>query len=305
MRRSNEAAELKAHFAAYQSEEVAVNGDYLRLSGDNPPENSAPAIADYGGGNRLRIGYPRSKWFWLNVLVICAVLSVIGVVVVKHYGPLFMDKEVIPIINWLTKTFSPSVLAAIVFGALTLFPTLLLPTTPFKWVAGMTFGYGIGFLLISAGYVVGVSLPYLIGHHLFLHKIKRWLDKHPKHAAIVRLAGDGDWLHQFRATVLIRLAPVPFIVFNFTAAATGVKFGPYLAGSLLGLVPDIFVAIYSGILIRTVAEAMEEHTPVSKLHLVLDGVGFGLTVVATIIIGFYAKRKLEQLHEQEEQQQLL
>uniref|UniRef100_A0A7C8Z2Y0 VTT domain-containing protein n=2 Tax=Opuntia streptacantha TaxID=393608 RepID=A0A7C8Z2Y0_OPUST len=304
MRRSNE-AELKANFAAYQSEEVAVNGDYLRLNADSPPETSAPVIDDYGESNWWRIGYRRSKWFWLNVIVFCAILSVIGVVVIKHYGPLFMDKEVIPLINWLSKTFSPPVLAAIVLGALALFPTLLLPTTPLKWVAGMTFGYGIGFLLILAGYAVGVSLPYLIGHHLFLQRIKRWLDKHPKHAAIVRLAGDGDWFHQFRATVLIRLAPVPFTVFNFTAAATGVKFSPYLAGSLLGLVPDTFVAIYSGILLRTVAEAMADHTPVSKFQLVLDGVGFCLTVVATIMIGFYAKRKLEQLHEQEEQQQLI
>jgi len=66
-----------------------------------------------------------------------------------------------------------------------------------------------------------------------------------------------------------------------------------------------FPPLRSGILLRTVAEAMADHTPVSKFQLVLDGVGFCLTVVATIIIGFYAKRKLEQLHEQEEQQQLI
>uniref|UniRef100_A0A7C9CFJ3 Uncharacterized protein n=1 Tax=Opuntia streptacantha TaxID=393608 RepID=A0A7C9CFJ3_OPUST len=93
MRRSNE-AELKANFAAYQSEEVAVNGDYLRLNADSPPETSAPVIDDYGESNWWRIGYRRSKWFWLNVILFCAILSVIGVVVIKHYGPLFMDKVI-------------------------------------------------------------------------------------------------------------------------------------------------------------------------------------------------------------------
>lgn len=38
------------------------------------------------------------------------------------------------------------------------------------WLAGMTFGYGLGFLLIIGGVVVGVSLPYVVGS-LFYDKI--------------------------------------------------------------------------------------------------------------------------------------
>lgn len=306
MRSTNE-PEFKGNFAAYQSDEVVViNGDYLRLNGgaaDNPPEISSPMIVNYSNSNRTTAGYSRPPWFWVNIGVIFALFSVIAVVIIKHYGPIFITKEVIPIINWLTKTFSHPVLAAILFAAFSLFPTLILPTTPVKWVAGMAFGYGIGLLLILAGLAVGVSLPYLIGNYFFLHKIKGWLDKHPEYATIVRLAGDGDWFHQFRAIVLIRVAPFPFLVFNYTAASTGVKYGPYLAGTLLGMLPDIFVAIYSGILIRKVAEAMEEHSPVSRLQIVLDGIGFCLTVIAAIIIGVYAKRKLEQLQEREQEQE--
>lgn len=39
------------------------------------------------------------------------------------------------------------------------------------WVAGMTFGYGYGFLLIMSGVAIGVSLPFFIGS-LFHHKIQ-------------------------------------------------------------------------------------------------------------------------------------
>ena len=72
-----------------------------------------------------------------------------------------------------TKTFSTPVLALVIFGFVALFPTLLLPSTPFMWMAGMTFGYGLGFLLIIVGMVVGVSLPDFIGS-LFHHKIQGW-----------------------------------------------------------------------------------------------------------------------------------
>jgi membrane protein DedA with SNARE-associated domain len=80
-------------------------------------------------------------------------------------------QEIIPIINWETKTFSTPVLAVLVFASVALFPTLLLPSSPSMWVAGMTFGYGYGFLLIISGMAVGVSLPYFIGS-LFYRKIQ-------------------------------------------------------------------------------------------------------------------------------------
>lgn len=62
-------------------------------------------------------------------------------------------------------------LTVLVFASVALFPTLLLPSTPSMWVAGMTFGYGFGFLLIISAAAVGVSLPFIIGS-IFHHKIE-------------------------------------------------------------------------------------------------------------------------------------
>lgn len=80
-------------------------------------------------------------------------------------------QDVIPVINWEMKTFSTPVLAVLVFASVALFPTLLLPSTPSMWVAGMTFGYGYGFLLIISAAAIGVSLPFFIGS-IFHHKIE-------------------------------------------------------------------------------------------------------------------------------------
>jgi len=72
-----------------------------------------------------------------------------------------------------------------------------------------------------------------------------WLEKYPKRAAILRAAGEGNWFHQFRAVTLIRISPFPYILYNYCAVATNVKYGPYLLGSLVGMVPEIFVSIYT------------------------------------------------------------
>ncbi|XP_074273164.1 uncharacterized protein LOC141596812 [Silene latifolia] len=303
-----------------------VNGDFTRLNRHYqcntttslPAEEQSPLLSSSSNPNFPNHNHIDDNnntndtlWFsWMRIesrsklwflIVFCAIISVSAIVLVKRYGSDFVHKELIPVIHWLVETFRPPVLAAILFAANALLPVLLLPSLPFKWVAGMTFGYGFGFLLIMAAETIAVSLPYFIANHLFLPRLKKWLDNHPREASIIGLAGDGDWFHQFRAVALIRVAPFPYVLFNYTAVATGVEYSPYLAGSLLGIIPETFVAIYSGILIRTVAEAMEDHTPVSKRHILLDAIGFCLTLAATVVIGLYSKRRLKQLQEDEEQ----
>lgn len=83
----------------------------------------------------------------------------------------FYFQVIIPIIKWETNTFSSPVLAVLLFASIALFPTLILPSSPSMWVAGLTFGYGFGFLLIISAAAVGVSLPFLIGS-IFYSKIE-------------------------------------------------------------------------------------------------------------------------------------
>lgn len=72
-----------------------------------------------------------------------------------------------------------------------------------------------------------------------------WLDKYPTKASIIKLAGGGNWFSQFRDVTLIRVSPFPYIIYNYCAVATDVKYGPYLLGSLVGMVPEILIAIYT------------------------------------------------------------
>ncbi|XP_010433980.1 PREDICTED: uncharacterized protein LOC104718021 [Camelina sativa] len=239
-------------------------------------------------------------WFRVKLSILFIVLAALAIVGYIWIGPLIMDKELIPIIQWEIRTFTHPVCGLLVFASVAIFPTLLLPSTPSMWIAGMTFGYGYGFLLIISAAAVGVSLPYFIGQ-LFCHKIQGWLERYPDQAAVLRAAGEGNWLHQFRLVTLIRVSPFPYILYNYCAVATRVKYGPYITGSLIGMVPEVFVAIYTGILVRTLAEASSaEEQGLSVTQVILNIIGFLATVATTILITKYAKRQLETMKKEEE-----
>ncbi|KAL1201658.1 hypothetical protein V5N11_006201 [Cardamine amara subsp. amara] len=239
-------------------------------------------------------------WFWIKLSLLFVFLAALAVVGYIWIGPLIMDKELIPIIQWEIRTFTHPVCGLLVFASVAIFPTILVPSTPSMWIAGVTFGYGYGFLLIISAAAVGVSLPYFIGH-LFCHKIQGWLARYPDQAVVLRAAGEGNWFHQFRLVTLIRISPFPYILYNYCALATGVKYGPYITGSLLGMVPEIFVAIYTGILVRTIAEASSaEEKGLSVTQIILNILGFLATVATTILITKYAKRQLETMKKDEE-----
>ncbi|PIA49892.1 hypothetical protein AQUCO_01300554v1 [Aquilegia coerulea] len=265
------------------------NGDYVRLmnseevfGGEEPPS-------------------PRKKsplLWWLKVILFCIIGIALGVVFIIWVGPFLLNK-VVPILDWEIRTFSPLVLGVFLFASLVLFPSILLPSTPSIWVAGITFGYGFGFLLILPAMSIGMSLPYFIGS-LFRHKINMWLEKWPEKAAFMRLAGEGNWFHQFRAVFLLRISPFPFVIYNYAAVATNVKYGPYILGSVAGVVPEIFVTIYSGILIRRLADASQSHHSMSTTEIIYNCIGFSMTTAATVAITIYAKRALKKLQSQEE-----
>lgn len=81
-----------------------------------------------------------------------------------------MLQVLFPVLQWEATAFGRPVLAVILVASLALFPVVLIPSGPSMWLAGMIFGYGLGFVIIMAGTTVGMILPYLIGL-LFRHRI--------------------------------------------------------------------------------------------------------------------------------------
>ncbi|KAJ0110611.1 hypothetical protein Patl1_00291 [Pistacia atlantica] len=259
------------------------NGDYERL-GENP-RHGEPGES-----------VPKSWKRFVKWIALCVLLMILIIILIIWVVPLFTKKVIVPIIKWEMATFSPPSLATVIVASLAIFPVVLLPSTPSMWMAGMTFGYGIGFLLVIAGITVGVSLPYFIGS-LFQSRINEYLKKYPKEASILRGAAEGNWIHQFRAVTLIRVSPFPYPIFNYTVVATDIVYSAYFLASLVGVVPDVIIALYSGILIGSIADATQDPESHSIWHIIFRVVGFSLAVAATFVIGLYTKRRLDQLKE--------
>ncbi|XP_042378253.1 uncharacterized protein LOC121971174 [Zingiber officinale] len=238
-------------------------------------------------------------WRWLRVVLLCVFLCAAAAPLVIFVGPLIIRKVVVPVLNWETRTFSRPILVLLLFASIAMFPTILLPSSPCMWIAGMTFGYGYGFLLIMAGSLIGMSLPFFVGS-FFRRDLHRWLEKWPKKAAIVRLACEGDWFHQFRAVVLLRISPFPYLIFNYAAVAANIKYGPYISGSAIGTVHEIFITIYSGRLIRSLVDATNTGVFLSMQQIIYDAIGFCVAAAATAAITIHAKRTLQTLQAEEE-----
>ncbi|KAL0373107.1 UNVERIFIED_CONTAM: hypothetical protein Scaly_0992300 [Sesamum calycinum] len=278
-------------------EDLKLERDYVKLEGGDGGDGyggtlcqaeTSPSCRGAGGGERW------SLWWWTKLVLGAVVAGILGAVIFKWVGPFVIEKGIVPIINWEIETFSRTKLALIIFGSLTIFPSFLLPSSPSMWVAGMSFGYVYGFLLIIAAVSIGVSVPYFIGS-LFYHRIQVWLDKYPKKASVIRLAGEGSLFNQFRAVAFIRISPFPYIIYNYCAVATDVKYGPYLLGTLVGMVPEIFVTLYTGIFINTLANASSGRRSMSVPEIILNVGGFCLTAAATAVVTLYAKKRLKEL----------
>lgn len=107
-------------------------------------------------------------------------------------------------------------------------------------LGGLTFGTGYGTLYVIVGANLGASLAFGLARVLG----REFVEKHVKGPID---AIDRQLRNQGLLRVLqLRLIPlVPFNVLNFACGLSGVRYSHYLLGSLVGMLPGIFVYVNS------------------------------------------------------------
>ncbi|KAG8368970.1 hypothetical protein BUALT_Bualt15G0101600 [Buddleja alternifolia] len=231
---------------------------------------------------------------WVKAILWCSITVVILLVCFKWGAPFLVEKVLSPILKWEATAFGRPVLALVLVASLALFPVFLIPSAPSMWLAGMIFGYGLGFVIIMIGTTIGMILPYYIAL-FFRESIHQWLKRWPDKAAMLRLAGQGSWWHQFKVVTLFRISPFPYTIFNYAIVVTSVRFWPYLCGSVAGMIPEAFIYIYSGRLIMTLADVKTGNHHMTVLEIIYNVISFIAAVVTTIAFTVYAKRTLNDL----------
>lgn len=236
--------------------------------------------------------------WWTKALSLVAIIAITVLAFFKWGVPFLLGKVLYPMMQWEATAFGRPVLALVLVGSLAIFPVLLIPSGPSMWLAGMIFGYGLGFIIIMVGTTVGMVLPYSIGL-LFRDRIHQWLKRWPRNAALLRLAGEGSWFHQFKVVALFRISPFPYTIFNYAVVVTSLHFWPYLWGSIAGMVPEAFLYIYSGRLIRTYTDVKYGNHHLTTVEIVYNVVSFIVAVVTTVAFTVYAKKALSELEKKE------
>ncbi|KAL6650022.1 hypothetical protein ACP70R_014246 [Stipagrostis hirtigluma subsp. patula] len=271
------------------SEQSTKDDEYARLV--TPAQHSASDV-------RAAISpeQPKSRSFiwWMKVLLGCFLLVLGCYIFVKWGVPFAFEKVLLPIMQWEASAFGHPVLAIVLVASLALFPIILVPSGPSMWLAGMIFGYGWGFLIIMVGTTIGMVVPYWIGS-LFRERLHAWLTRWPQQIALIKLAGEGSWFQQFRVVALFRISPFPYTIFNYAVTVTEIKFSPYLCGSIAGMVPEAFIYIYSGRLIRTLADMKYGNYKMTPVEITYNIISFIIAIVLTIAFTVYAKRALNDI----------
>lgn len=129
-------------------------------------------------------------------------------------------------------------LGPVVFVLIYTFGVLFLPATPFTIAGAVIFGKFHGMLYNLVADTLGASISFYLGRY-FLHGVARgfletrmpWLDR--------KAADEG-----FSVIFYLRIFWFPFIVLNYAAGATRIRFRDYLLGTLLGLLPPVFIFTY-------------------------------------------------------------
>lgn len=122
------------------------------------------------------------------------------------------------------------------------FTVLPVPRTVFTVAAGVLFGSVTGLALA----VVGTTLAAVVAFWLVRLVGGAFVERHaPRRAwAWVRTRLDRNGL---LAVASLRLIPVvPFAVLNYAAGLSGVRLGPYLLGTVLGILPGTVAVVVLG-----------------------------------------------------------
>ncbi len=107
------------------------------------------------------------------------------------------------------------------------------PRPALNAAAGLLLGAGEGLPLAVLGSTLGAALAFALGRRLGRDALRPFLRGRVLTGLDRRFTEQG-----FRSVLLMRLFPgLPFQAGNFAAAFSGVRFGPYLAATAIGVVP--------------------------------------------------------------------
>lgn len=217
--------------------------------------------------------------------VLCASLPALGGFLLLGSAPALRA--------WLNPEDSPvpalPALYAMAFGLATGFA--LLPTYALSAVSGYLFGQTVGSVVAMAGVAGGAVIGWLWASNLASAKVSERLSQSPRAEAVRRALVERDGLSATGLVTLLRFPPnSPFALTNLAMGAGGVRFVPFIVGTVAGMAPRTVLAALIGGAAADLAAAMRQGAGPMKFLAI--GVSIAAFVVIWIVISRIARRAL-------------
>jgi uncharacterized membrane protein YdjX (TVP38/TMEM64 family) len=153
----------------------------------------------------------------------------------------------------------------------------MVPGSILTLAAGVLFGVALGVALVSLASTLGACCAFLVGRFLARDWVESRLEAKPRFRALDRAVARRGWL----IVLLARLSVViPYNLLNYALGLTNVRFGAYLFGTLVGMMPAIFLYVYLGSVAGSLASLDQAGAEMVPQSLFIAG----LVVTAVLIV---------------------
>ena len=158
---------------------------------------------------------------------------------------------------------------------------------------GAGFAYGLaGALLVWPGAMIGAGLAFAIGRRLARGYVAKKIAGTTRFRAIDEVIGESG----FKITALLRLSPIiPFGLLNYALSLTRIRARDYLLATAAGIVPGMFMYVYLGSSVGSLAALAEGETTDSTATRVVFWIGLVVTVAVTVWITRLARRRIREI----------
>lgn len=123
--------------------------------------------------------------------------------------------------------------------------TATVPGTALTVFGATFFDLGETYVMVLVGAMLGASLSFGLGRVLGREAVETLLKRGGMFERIQTIVSSFE-AHGVLAVAYLRMAYVPFVVLNYLAPLTGIRFRDFALGTFLGILPGTFVFVFLG-----------------------------------------------------------
>lgn len=216
-----------------------------------------------------------------------AVLMILGLLILAAWW-LPLDQLARELQAWVEE--NPALSLPVLIAFLFLGFLLMLPASVLMMISGFLLGIGQGFLAVWLAVALSSTTAFWIARKLARPMVERRLATRPSFTAIDR-AIRRKGFYVVLLTRLIILLPFPAL--SYSHGLTDVRLRDYVAGTMIGMVPPIFLFVYLGTLASGVADIMNGEVTLEGDRLLLAIIGGVLVLILVAVMVIAARKALQ------------